>query len=195
MSLELGKKSGGRLAVTPQRKPHTITLTRVSTDDQDLERQTYAKDQIIRHFGLVEIHHAELKVSGTVVLYTTGYENAMVVQHRPDCDGMVVPQLDRWFRLKMELLSKWGEELAAYVKPFEVLSPDGKTAKLIYCTLTGQDGTQKFYALDLRNNEHQNILLEAIRYATKERVVIAQRFDQGKESARTNPEMKVDELP
>src|SRR5258708_2446913 len=88
-----------------------------------------------------------------------------------------------------------GTQLAEYVKPFEVVSADGKTSLLIYTTLTSSDGSQEFYALDLRNSKHQEILLEAIKYATKERVVIANRFGQGKDSARMNPEMKVDELP
>jgi len=179
----------------PKRKPQVITLVRVSTEEQDLERQNYAKDQIIGHFGLDEIHHEGLKVSGTVVLHTTEYKRAMEVMRRPTCNGMVVPALDRWFRLKQELISKWALAFAAYVQPFEVLAPDGKTAKLIYTTLTGSDGTPHFYALDLRNTAHQNLLKTAVEYATKERVTIANRFREGKESARLNPEMKVDELP
>ena len=79
---------------------------------------------------------------------------------------------DRWFRLKLELLSKWAEQFAEYVRPFEVMSPDGKTAKLIYTTLASAegDGSEQYYALDLRNTSHQNILKNAVDYATKERV-------------------------
>lgn len=177
------------------RKPQVIVLTRVSTDQQDLERQNYAKDQIIRHFGLEQIHHEELKVSGTVVLKTTGYKRSMNILHRPACDGMVVPQLDRWFRLKMDVLSQFLLDFAAYVQPFEVLSPDGKTAKLIYTTLLGSDGVEQFYAINIRDKEHMTIVKTAVEDATKERGRIAGRFNQGKESARLNPEMSVDERP
>jgi hypothetical protein len=182
-------------ATKPKRKPQVIVLTRVSTDEQDLERQSYAKDQIIRHFGLQEIHHEALKVSGTVVLKTDEYKRAMDVMRRPTADGMVVPALDRWFRLKQDLISKWALAFAAYVVPFEVPLPDGKTAKLIYTTLLAPDGSRRFYALDLRNTEHQELLKSAVDTASKQRIVIATQFDQGKESARLNPEMKVDELP
>ena len=177
------------------RKRNVVVLTRVSTIAQELERQADLKNRIIESFRLHQILHKQLKFSGTVVAKTTEYKQAMTAVNTPKCDGMIVPELDRWFRLKMDLLSEWGKALAAYVEPFEVLNPDGKTAKLIYTTLTGQDGELEFVALDLRKNKDQTTLLEAVRYATKERAVIAGRFERGKEGARLNPEIKVDTLP
>ena len=135
----------------PKRKPQIVTLTRVSTEQQDLERQAYTKDAIIRHFGLEEMSAYGLKITGTVVLFTDEYGRAMEELRKGTCSGMVVPELDRWFRLKLELLSKWAEQFAEYVRPFEVMSPDGKTAKLIYTTLASAegDGSEQYYALDL----------------------------------------------
>src|SRR5690348_10959774 len=111
-------------------KPNVIVLTRVSTEEQDLERQRDLKNSILQKFGLNQIDHKALKVSGTIVQKTTDYKEAMATMRRPDCNGMVVPALDRWFRLKQELLTQWALALAEYVKPFEVVNPDGKTAKI-----------------------------------------------------------------
>jgi hypothetical protein len=184
------------MSTKPTRKPQLLTWARVSTEDQDLERQIDEKNEILRHFGAEQIHIEQLKESGTVVFKTTEFKNGMAVLRRPDCDGMVVPSLDRWFRLKkgVPLTEQW-KALIKYVEPFEVLSTDGKTAKLIYTKLLGSDGVRRFFALNLRDQEHQNLLETAIEAASQNRVMIASNFSQGKESARQNPEIKVDELP
>lgn len=172
-----------------------VTITRVSTVEQDLERQRDAADEIIAHFRLEEIDHEGLKVSGTVVYKDDRYKRIIGVMRTRRCSGMVVPALDRWFRLKQKLISDWAKAFIAYVTPFEVLGPDGKTAYLIYTTLTASDGTRKFYALDLRNPDDQEKLKIAVEANSKNRIAIASNFGQGKESARQHREMKVDELP
>ena len=157
-----------------------VCLIRVSTEEQELEKQEYSVEMILREHNLEQLALIQLKVSGTVVEKTKEYREAMVLLQRPDVIGLVVPSIDRWFRFK--LLSEIGD----YIKPFEQLLNDGQVNKLIFCNLG---------AWDVRNREHQDKILDAIRFASKERETINTRFTEGKDLGRRDPQVKIDKLP
>ncbi len=58
--------------------------------------------------------------------------------------------------------------------------------KLIYCNLG---------ALNLRVRADQDVILDAVRYASKERDVIAERLNEGKDMGREDPDVKIDDIP
>ena len=166
------------------KKSLVIVLVRVSTKEQDWERQRRKVQKILRFFPHLEaLEEIGLKVSGTQVLKTNEYRHALDLLSRRDVVGMIVPSIDRWFRYK--LIS----ELGNYCKPFEEMI-EGKTAKLIYCTLN-----EKVISLDLHKREDQDILIDGARYASKEREVINARLTEGKDLGREDPECCIDPIP
>jgi Recombinase zinc beta ribbon domain len=171
------------MAANPKKK-YVISLIRVSTSDQDLQRQRWLKKKILEHFGLEELPGGEcaLKVSGTVVEKTAEYRQAMELLKRRDVTGFCVVSIDRWFRYKKI------SEIGRYVEPFEEMNEG--VNKLIYSKVRNE-----FYALDLRVPKDQDIILDAVRQASREREDITERFTTGKEMLRELPDAKVDDLP
>ncbi len=180
-----------------EKQPAVVTFKRVSTDAQETERQESGIEELIEHFKLADppLHEARVKVSGTMVLKNQDYIDAIAIVETPQCDGMAVWELDRWFRLKTSktTIGKWAAQLIEYVKPFEVRNADG-SAKLIYTTLMN-GGKREFVALNLLEPNDQKRLKAAVEYNSENRETIANMFNDGKESARRDPELKVDEIP
>lgn len=165
--------------LTAVKKQLVVTLVRVSTEEQDLERQRQKVKTILLKFNLGQLREFELKVSGTVVEKTTEYREMLTLLQRRDVVGLVVPSIDRWFRYKLV------SELGRYVEPFEEMF-EGSPNKRLFCNLGN---------LDLRNREDQDKILDAARYASKEREVIAERFNEGKDRLRGEKDTCIERRP
>src|SRR6266481_7484207 len=159
-----------------QKQQLVVTLVRVSTEEQDLERLRRKKKTLLLKYDLEELQEFELKVSGTVVEKTSEYRAMLKLLRRRDVAGLLVPSIDRWFRYK--LLS----EIGRYAEPFEEMF-EGSPNKRLFCNLGN---------LDLRNREDQEKILEAAKYASKEREVIAERFNEGKDRLREEADSSVE---
>ena len=157
-----------------------ICIVRVSTEEQDPERQLRVIPRLLRKFDLEqEGEVVQLKVSGTAVFRNEAYREVMKKLNRSEIIGLLIPSIDRWFRY--EKLS----HIAEYVKPFEEMV-EGKTSKLIYSNVG---------PLDMSNRDDQDKLVAAIQFASRERETITGRLTEGKDIGREDPEVKIDDLP
>lgn len=170
------------------RKRKTISLIRVSTDEQaDIEkrktgiaRQRLQIKTTCRIHNLEDVKQFQLEgIVGIAVRNTPEFLEMKKWLRRGDIVGLVIPEMSR--------LSRTTEfkNVADLLEPFEILV-SGKNTKSIFL---------REHELDVTEGKDRDTIWKGLRFAEEEKATWAERGSEGRDILRADPYTKIDKPP
>jgi DNA invertase Pin-like site-specific DNA recombinase len=157
----------------PKRK--VLALLRVSTKDQDLQRQQTDIEFHCERFNLEVVNSYGFDgITGVAVQNTPRFKKMLEELRQPDIAGVVLSTLDRFFR---------PEHLDAY-STFKIFRIE---KKLLFCDVSRQ--------LDVRLPEDRTLIVSQLENAAMERQRIKFRTHGKKEQLILDPTISITKLP